>query len=216
MREDVIRRIQEHKVIAIVRGIKPEAGLQLAQALYDGGIRLIEVTFDQADTEKQLQTVCMIQTLCRHFGDRMAIGAGTVTSVELVEKAAAAGAQYIISPDACENVIHRTRELGMVSIPGALTPTEITMAHRWGADFVKLFPVGAIGAGYAKAVTAPLNHIKLLAVGGVNAGNIAQYLKAGCCGAGVGGNLVDKKLVEAGLFAQITQNAVQLIQAVNG
>lgn len=214
MKEEIIRLIEEQHVIAIVRGIAPDKGLQVAKALYDGGIRLVEVTFDQSDRKKQEDTVKMIQSICRHFGKQMAVGAGTVTSVELVEKAAQAGAKYIISPDAKEDVIKRTCELGMVSIPGALTPTEITAAHSWGADFVKLFPVGAFGAGYVKAVKAPLNHIKLLAVGGVDANNLTDFLNAGCCGAGIGGNLVNKKWIETEQYERITETAAELMQKV--
>jgi 2-dehydro-3-deoxyphosphogluconate aldolase/(4S)-4-hydroxy-2-oxoglutarate aldolase len=212
MREKIIEWILQEKVIAIARGITPEQCLQTAQALHDGGIRLMEVTFDQKDLNKQEQTLTAIESLCRHFGDAMAIGAGTVTTVELVEKAAKAGAKYIISPDCQEDVIRRTRELGLVSIPGCLTPTEITTAHRWGADFVKLFPAGSMGIGYVKAVKAPLNHIRMLAVGGVDGENITDYLEAGCCGAGVGGNLVNKKWIEAGQYDKLTETAAALTQ----
>jgi len=95
-------------------------------------------------------------------------------------------------------------------------PTEVMNAHRWGADFVKLFPVGNLGSGYVKAIKAPLNHVKLLAVGGVNADNVAEYLRAGCCGAGVGGNLVNKKWIEAGAYEKLTEAASELVQAVQG
>lgn len=212
MREKVIDLILQHKVIAIARGITPEQCLQAAQALYDGGIRLMEVTFDQKDPQKQAQTLLAIESLCRHFGDTMAIGAGTVTTVALAEKAAKAGAKYVISPDCQEDVIRRTRELGLVSIPGCLTPTEITSAYRWGADFVKLFPAGELGIGYIKAVKAPLNHIPVLAFGGVDGENITEYLEAGCCGAGIGGNLVNKKWIEAGQYDKLTATAAALTQ----
>lgn len=209
----IAQMIKKYKLIAIVRGIDPEEGLKTAQALYRGGIRLMEVTFDQKDPQKQQNTVALIESMCRYFGDQVAVGAGTVTSPELVEKAAAAGAKYIISPDVCPAVIQKTKQLGLLSIPGALTPSEITAAYRYGADFVKLFPVSALGPGYVKAVTAPLNHIPLLAVGGINGENVAQYLRAGCCGAGVGGNLVNKDWIKAGEFDKITACAAQLVAA---
>lgn len=214
MREKIIQMVEENKIIAIVRGIDPNQGLMVAQALYEGGIRMIEVTFDQKDPIKQDNTVAMIRSIAEFFGERVAVGAGTVTSVELVERAAAAGAKYIISPDSKEDVIKRTRQLGLVSMPGALTPTEISSAHQWGADFVKLFPVGSLGAGYVKAVTAPLNHIKLLAVGGVTSENITQFLDAGCCGAGVGGNLVNRKWIESGEYEKLTTVAKELVAKV--
>lgn len=93
-------------------------------------------------------------------------------------------------------------------------PTEVLNAHRWGADFVKLFPIGNFGTGYIKAIKAPINHIKLLAVGGVNPENIIEFLDAGCCGAGIGGNLVNKKWIEAGEYEKITETARALVEKV--
>ena len=114
-----------------------------------------------------------------------------------------------------EAVIRRTRELGMVSIPGALTPTEVMTAHKAGADFVKLFPAGCFGPGYVKAVKAPLSHIKLLVVGSIDENNLASFLSAGAAGAGVGGNLVNKAWVEAGQYDKITEVARLLVAAAN-
>ena len=111
-------------------------------------------------------------------------------------------------------VIRRTRELGMVSLPGAMTPTEVMTAHRAGADFVKLFPASNLGTAYVKAVRAPISHVKLLAVGGINEDNVADFLHAGMVGAGVGGNLANKKWIEAGEFEKITETARKLLDAV--
>ena len=124
-----------------------------------------------------------------------------------------AGGQFVISPDSNKEVIVSTAAGGMVSIPGALTPTEALFAHRCGADFVKLFPVGDFGPGYVKAVHAPLNHIPLLAVGGVNEKNIGAFLNAGAVGVGVGGNLVNKQWIAAGEFEKITALAKEFMQA---
>lgn len=214
MREEIIKQVEQHKVIAIIRGVEPEKSLKVAKALYEGGIRMIEVTFDQKDEEKQKGTAESIRRISEYFQGEVYVGAGTVTNVKLVEMAAQAGAQYIISPDTAEDVIKRTRELGLVSMPGALTPTEIMNAHKWGADFVKLFPIGSLGTAYIKAVKAPLNHIKLLAVGGVNENNITEFLDAGCYGAGIGGNLVNKKWIENEEFEKITETARTLTEIV--
>lgn len=214
MREQIIRQVEEQKIIAIIRGMDPEKCMYTAQALYKGGIRMIEVTFDQKNAEKQADTQKSIRRIKEYFQEDIAVGAGTVTSGKLVELAAEAGAQYIISPDTSEEVIRRTRELGLVSMPGALTPTEVLNAHRWGADFVKLFPIGTLGTGYIKAIKAPINHVRLLAVGGVNPENITDYLDAGCCGAGIGGNLVNKKWIDSGDYEKITETARKLVETV--
>ncbi len=214
MRDQIISLTREKRVIAIVRGIAPEQGLETAQALYDGGIRMIEVTFNQKDPSQWKYTTDMIRAIDDHFGGKVAVGAGTVTTPELVQLAHDAGAKYIISPDAKEAVIRLTRQLGLVSMPGALTPTEITTAWDCGADFVKLFPVNALGIGYIKSLLAPLNHIPLLAVGGIDLDNVRSYLDAGCVGAGIGGSLVNTKWIASGEFEKITATAAALVKTV--
>ena len=205
MRQQLIEKILEKKVIAIVRGIWGEDCLNLAKALYAGGVELLEVTFDQLSTEKQQMTVDTIRLLVDNLGDKMAFGAGTVTTVEMVNMAKAAGSQFIVSPDTYEPVIRATVEADMVSIPGAMTPSEIATAHRCGGDFIKVFPVAQLGAAYIKNVAAPLSQVRMLAVGGVDADNIEAYMKAGAVGAGVAGCLFKKEWVAAGEWDKITE-----------
>lgn len=207
MRDQVIELALQTKVVTIVRGVYGEDCLKLAKAIYAGGIRLMEVTFDQSKPEATSQTTDTIRLLKKHMGDKMAIGAGTVTSVQLTELAAQAGAQFIVSPDTNEVVIRATVASDMVSMPGALTPTEVLQAHAYGADFVKLFPAGSMGVKYMKAVCAPINHVRMLAVGGVDENNAADFIAAGAVGIGVGGNLVNKKWIAAGEFDKITELA---------
>ena len=125
MLEDTIRFIEENRLIAIVRGIAPKKCLKVADALYEGGFRLVEVTFNQKEPDSFRTTADAIAAIAEKYKDRMMAGAGTVVSPELVEQAAAAGARFIISPDVNVDVIRRTRELGLASLPGAMTPTEI-------------------------------------------------------------------------------------------
>lgn len=214
MREQVIQMIQKEKIIAIVRGVGPDQCMKVADALYEGGIRLMEITYNQKDLDSFQATADAIQAISRAYEGRMYVGAGTVTTPELVELTARAQGRFIISPDVNEAVIARTRELDMVSLPGALTPTEVMTAHRAGADFVKIFPVGSLGVAYVKALRAPISHVKLMAVGGVNETNVADFLKAGMMGAGVGGNLVNQAWIEAGAFDKITETARALTEAV--
>ena len=140
------------------------------------------------------------------------MGAGTVTSLEMLEGAYNAGAKFIVSPDTNPEVIKATVEKGMVSMPGAMTPTEIITAYKCGADFVKVFPVLNLGADYIKAVRGPYNHIPLLAVGGVNEKNMGDFIKAGACGVGVGGNLVNKDWIAKGEFEKITELAKEFVK----
>ena len=211
MRNQVIEAVEKHKIIAIVRGVDSDKLIPLAEAMYDGGVRLLEVTYSANGSISDEETAKNIETLAKHFGGRMFIGAGTVLTEKQVEYTKNAGGQFIISPDTCEAVIKKTRELDMVSMPGALTPSEIQSAHRFGADFVKLFPITNLGPAYVKAVKAPLSHIKFLAVGGIDENNMADYLKAGVCGFGIGSNIIDKKLLDAGDYAGITALAKRYV-----
>ena len=212
MREQVIQTIKDEKIISIVRGMNPQQTVEIAKALYEGGIKLIEVTFNQKCPEKFHETTDAIKAIREAMGDKMLVGAGTVTSVELVEMAAEAGALYMISPDMDEDVIRRTRELGLVSIPGAYTATEAKKAYNAGADFVKLFPCVGDAPAYVKALCAPFNHIPFLAVGGVNADNVAEFIKAGAKGVGVGSCLANKKWADEGRYDLITEEAKRFMK----
>ena len=212
MREQVIQTIKDEKIISIVRGMNPQQTVEIAKALYEGGIKLIEVTFNQKRPEKFYETTDAIKAIRAEMGDKMLVGAGTVTSVELVEMAAEAGALYMISPDMDEAVIRRTRELGLVSIPGAYTATEAKKAYNAGADLVKLFPCVGDAPAYVKALCAPFNHIPFLAVGGVNADNVAEFIKAGAKGVGVGSCLANKKWADEGRYDLITEEAKRFMK----
>lgn len=214
MREQIIEKILQDKVIAIIRGYYGKDCLKLAKALHAGGINLLEVTFDQNSHGNRLRTVETIRMLVEELGDCMAFGAGTVTSVEMVEMAKAAGGQFIISPDTCEEVIRATVANDMVSMPGALTPTEIMNAHRYGADFVKVFPISDMGPSYMKALRAPLNHIRMMAVGGIDNSNIQDYIKAGAVGTGVSSCLFKKEWVENGQWDLVTEAAREFMALV--
>ena len=190
MRTEILKLVENEKIIAIVRGIQPEKCVSVAEALYKGGVHMMEITFDQSKPDALENTTASIASVIRKFGKDIRVGAGTVMSAEQVQMAAKAGAEYIISPNTRESVIRETLRLGLVSMPGALTPTEAAFAHECGADFVKIFPSGNLGPGYIKALKAPLSHIKFLGVGGITPENIPDYLNAGCAGFGIGGNLV--------------------------
>lgn len=199
--------IQEHKVIAICRKVYGQNLLDLAAALSAGGVKLMEVTFDQADPDCVEKTAQNIRALCGRFGSEMMFGAGTVLTREQVKAAADAGARYMISPNTDPEIITYTKELGLVSIPGAMTPSEIMTAHNLGADIVKLFPAGALGFRYIKDILAPISHVKLCATGGVTEENWGEYLDLGFAGAGISGRLCDKKCIASGNFAEITRRA---------
>ena len=191
MREKTVEWALKEKIIAIVRGMEAKDCLRVAQALYDGGIRLMEITYDQRDPAQWAKTADAIGKIAEAFEGRMLVGAGTNPAV-----------------------IARTRELELVSMPGAMTPSEILAAHAAGADLVKLFPAAALGPAYLKAVRSPISHVRIMAVGGINEKNAAEFLKAGAVGLGVGGNLANRQWIADGAFEKITQTAQALVAAV--
>lgn len=214
MKENIIRTIEENKLIAILRGIPKDKLLKTAKALYDGGVRLLEITYNFKNVTDE-ETAQSIKELCDYFNGKMFIGAGTVLTKKQVLSTQKAGGKFIISPNADKKIIKLTNKCGLVSMPGALTPSEICDAHNWGADFVKLFPITNLGIDYVKAVKAPLNNIKLLAVGGIDENNIPDYLKVGISGFGVGSNIVKKDLIENDDYVGITKLAENYVKVIN-
>ncbi|MBR4000314.1 MAG: bifunctional 4-hydroxy-2-oxoglutarate aldolase/2-dehydro-3-deoxy-phosphogluconate aldolase [Clostridia bacterium] len=211
-RDSVIQSILRHKIIVILRGLTEEELICTVEAMYRGGIRLAEVTFDSQGNPSDEVTAQRIAKLVRSFPG-MHIGAGTVLTEHQAELTAEAGGRFIISPDTNPNVIRRTRELGLVSIPGALTPSECTLAHRSGADFIKLFPNGEMKPSYLHAIAVPLSHLRFLAVGGVNENNLADCIRAGACGIGVATGIVDKEKIHAGDYDAVTELARKYVNA---
>lgn len=205
------RRIEEERIIAIVRKVYGDDLLFLTEALLDAGISTLEVTFDQQDPGCVKKTSGAIAAVLNAFGSRCSCGAGTVLTREQADAAANAGASLIISPNCNEAIIRHTVQLGLVSIPGCMTPSEILAAHDAGADFIKIFPAGSLGPNYIKNISAPISHVKFLAVGGVDAENYGAFLKAGCTGAGIGGSLTNRALIAERNREQLTKNAAQYV-----
>ena len=204
---EILEKIGKTAIVPVVLLENAKDAKPLARALCDGGLPCAEVTFRTEAAEEG------IRVMAEEF-PQMLVGAGTVTEPGLVELTHRAGGCFIISPDTNEAVIRRTRELDMVSMPGAMTPTEILTAHRAGADFVKLFPAAGLGPAYLRAVCAPLSHVKIMVVGGIDEKNVGAFLAAGAAGAGVGGNLANRQWIRDGAWDKITQAAQLLTGAV--
>lgn len=216
MKNEITAKIKEEKIIAIIRHLGAKDAEALCEALYKGGIRLAEITFDPAGTILAEETAKTISVLRDKFAGKMLIGAGTVLDMDYARIAIGAGAEFIISPNTDPDVIRYTKECGRVSIPGAMTPTEVVSAYRAGADFVKVFPSDTLGLKFIKALRAPLPHIPLIPTGGINTGNIADFLSAGAAAVGIGSNLSRNDLVKAGRLDEITALAEEYLRAANG
>lgn len=216
MKEDIVRLVREKKVIAIIRGFGPEICLKLAEAYAKGGIGLVEVTFDPKAPESWKDTAAAIKAIGERFAGTVRVGAGTVLTAEQLTLCEQAGGEYAIAPNVNVGLIRECVRRGLVAMPGALTPSEAVTAFESGADFVKIFPAGSLGPGYVKALAAPLSHIPFLAVGGVTADNALAFLKAGCVGVGVGGNLTNRDWIAAGAWDKIADAARLLVARTRG
>ncbi|NEW07615.1 bifunctional 4-hydroxy-2-oxoglutarate aldolase/2-dehydro-3-deoxy-phosphogluconate aldolase [Paenibacillus sp. SYP-B3998] len=209
LREQGLKEIEQTRIIAIVRGVKEEHISSVAEALYRGGITVMEVTLNTPGALR------MIEELQSTFTDRMYIGAGTVLDLDDAKKAVQAGAAFLVTPNMDEEVIRWAKSEDIPIFPGAMTPTEIVKAWKAGATAVKVFPCASLGIAYIKELMGPLDHIPMMAVGGVTEENIKQFLHIGCYGLGIGGSLINLKEIEAGRFEWITEKASRLLAASN-
>jgi len=206
---ELINQIKENGVVAIIRGAKPENILPIAEALYKGGVKTLEIT---VETPKVLS---LIEKVSEEFGDDLIVGAGTVLDPETARAAIMAGAKFIFSPTVDEETIKLTKRYGVISIPGALTPTEILKAYESGADVIKVFPANVFGPKYLKDVHGPLPHIPLMPTGGIDLDNIGEYMNYGGVAAGIGSSLVNtKEEMDEAYFEDLTKKASQFVDAV--
>ncbi|MWC30324.1 bifunctional 4-hydroxy-2-oxoglutarate aldolase/2-dehydro-3-deoxy-phosphogluconate aldolase [Paenibacillus sp. MMS18-CY102] len=202
----LLEMLQQHKIVAILRGIELQHADATAKAIIDGGVRLLEVTMNTDGATS------IINSWRSSFGDGEArIGAGTVLDIDMAKEAVAAGAQFIISPNLDEDVIRYGIEHGVPVWPGCMTPTEIVRAWKAGAEAVKVFPMGTLGWKYLAEIRAPLDRIPMLATGGVDLDNIGDYFRAGACAVGMGGKLVNLDWVRAGEYERVTERVRQFV-----
>lgn len=206
--------MEQTKLIAILRGIPADDLCPILDILAENNIRLAEITFDSSGAYPPENTASDIKRAVKHTYGKMRIGAGTVTDIHKLLLASEAGAEFIISPNTDPLVIEQTKLLGLISIPGALTPSEAVTAAKAGADYVKLFPISTFGPEYVKSILSPLNGVKFLAVGGISCADAGKYLSAGCVGFGVGGGIANRKLCEEKRYDEIAINAAAWAKAV--
>ena len=211
MKAEIERIVRERRIIAIIRGFAPDVCLKLAEAYAHGGIGLVEVTFNQKAPETWKDTAAAIRAIKDRFAGSVRVGAGTVLAEEQLSLCEQAGGEYMITPNVNVPLIRDCVRRGLVAMPGALTPSEAVTAFDAGASFVKIFPAGSLGPGYVKAVMAPLGHIPFLAVGGISPDNVSDFMRAGCVGAGVGGNLTNREWIAAGAWDKIAEVARGLV-----
>lgn len=202
------QQLSQSKVIAILRCEKVDSLVDVAKALLEGGIRIMEVTFT---VPKALQ---IIEAVADQLGDQILLGAGTVLDTATARSAMLAGAEFFVSPGTSLEVIQTCRTYDKMVIPGAMTPTEVLTAWQAGCDAVKIFPSDCLGPKHIKALKGPLPQIPLIPTGGINAENAREFMDAGALAVGVGGSLAPKSAIERGDLDMIRNNAADLCKSL--
>jgi 2-dehydro-3-deoxyphosphogluconate aldolase / (4S)-4-hydroxy-2-oxoglutarate aldolase len=209
MREETKKTLEQAVLIPVLRAGSIQTGHALVDAMMAGGVTVVEVTMTVPNA------LTLLRELKQRHGDRLLLGSGTVTDAAQAEATIDAGAEFVVSPSLHLDVIAKTKELGRISIPGALTPTEVITAWRAGADYVKIFPCSAMGgASYLKSLLAPFPELKLIPTGGVTLQTAADFLKAGARALGVGTDLVNTPAIAEGRPEIVTNAARAYLEVI--
>jgi 2-dehydro-3-deoxyphosphogluconate aldolase/(4S)-4-hydroxy-2-oxoglutarate aldolase len=209
MREETKKTLEQAVLIPVLRAGSIQTGHALVNAMMAGGVTVVEVTMTVPNA------LTLLRELKQRHGDSLLLGSGTVTDAAQAEATIDAGAEFVVSPSLHLDVVAKTKELGKISIPGALTPTEVITAWRAGADYVKIFPCSAMGgASYLKSLLAPFPELKLIPTGGVTLQTAADFLKAGARALGVGTDLVNTPAIAEGKPEIITNAARAYLEVI--
>ena len=206
---EVLQKIQELGLLAVIRGPNPELTLKMVDALVAGGVKGIEITYSTPNAEE------VTRKLKDRYGDEIMLGMGTLTDPHQVDSARAAGANFLVSPICERELVCAMAASGLTSMAGALTPTEVFQAYQLGTDVVKVFPGSLTGPGYIKALKGPFPYIPMMPTGGVSASNVAEWFAVGVVAVGAGSELCPPQLAKAGKFAEISRLAAEFVQIVH-
>jgi 2-dehydro-3-deoxyphosphogluconate aldolase / (4S)-4-hydroxy-2-oxoglutarate aldolase len=205
---EMLEKVQELGLLAVIRGPSPELTVKMVEALIAGGVLGIEITYTTPNAEE------VVRTLSSKFGGEIVLGMGTLTNPEQALTAREAGAHFLVSPICEENVVKSMVASGLLTMAGALTPTEVFQAYQLGSDVIKIFPGSLGGPSYVKALKGPFPYIPMMPTGGVNAGNIAEWFSTGVVAVGAGSELCPPQLAKDGKFDEISKRASEFVQVV--
>ena len=203
-----LQHVLDAGIVAVVRAPDPTHLVEVIRALADGGVTVAEVTFTVPNA------LDVLRAAKQALGESVLLGAGTVLDTETCRAAILAGAEFVVSPTLNLDVIRLCHRYDKLIMPGAFTPTEILTAWEAGADIIKVFPAEIVGPAFFRAMRGPLPQVRLMPTGGVDLTTAAEFLKAGACCLGIGGQLVDAKAVAARDFAAIRALAKKYVEAV--
>lgn len=208
-KQAVLQRIKDVGLLAVIRGPSKDLTIQMVEALIAGGVIGIEITYSTPQAEE------VVAALKEAYGEKILLGMGTLTEPEQALSAKAAGANFLVSPICEPELVKAMVASDLVTMAGALTPTEIFQAYRLGTDVVKVFPGELTGPKYIKAIHGPFPYIPMMPTGGVTRENIADWFAAGVIAVGAGSALCPKNLAAEGRFLEISQLAAEFVEIVN-
>jgi len=207
-KETHLRQVLDSGIVAVVRSPDSQQLVEVARALADGSINVVEITMTVPDA------LDVVRQVRRALGERLLLGAGTVLDAETARAALLAGAEFLVAPTVNLDVIRLCQRYDRLVMPGAFTPTEILSAWESGADVVKVFPADVVGPAFFKAMRGPLPQIRLMPTGGVDLSTAASFLQAGACCLGIGSQLVEPRAVAERNFDRIRDLARQYVAIV--
>ena len=208
-KEQILKIILDKKIIAVIRIKEEEKLKKVIDAIYNGGISVVEITMTVPNALR------LIEKMSEEFEEKVLIGVGSVLNKTIAEEAIKAGAKYVVSPVFKKEILEAAHKYNLPAMPGAFTPTEIQAAYEAGADIVKVFPADIVGMNFFKAVLLPLPHLKLMPTGGVSLTNAGEWLKAGACAVGIGTALLDKNAIKNEQYDILTRNAETINKSIS-
>jgi 2-dehydro-3-deoxyphosphogluconate aldolase/(4S)-4-hydroxy-2-oxoglutarate aldolase len=205
---EILEKVKTLGALAVIRGPSPELTVKMVEALMEGGVTGIEITYSTPNAEE------VVRTLANRFGDELLLGMGTLTKVDQANCAWDAGARFLVSP-VCEPALVKSMiATGLLTMAGALTPTEVLQAYNLGTDVVKIFPGSLGGPAYVKALKGPFPYIPMMPTGGVSSTNVADWFAAGVVAVAAGSELCPPQLAREGKFDEIARRAAEFMQVI--
>ena len=205
---EILEKVKELGLLAVIRGPSADLTVQMVDALVEGGVKGIEITYSTPDAED------VVRRLALKYGESILLGMGTLTKAGQAASAKEAGAMFLVSPVCEDELVKAMVASRLLTMAGALTPTEVLKAYTMGVDVVKIFPGSLGGPAYIKALKGPFPYIPMMPTGGVNASNAAEWFAAGVVAVGAGSELCPPQLAKEGKFAEISQRAVAFVKVI--
>ena len=208
-KEEIVKNIIDNGVVAVLRTKHPDKLIRIVEAIFEGGIKSIEITMTVPNALE------MIAQVSETASSEILVGVGSVLDSDTAQKAIDAGAKFVVSPIYNKEILSISHKNNVPVMPGCFTPTEIFNAQQAGADIVKVFPADVLGMSFFKSIKAPMPNLKIMPTGGVTLDNAGDWIKSGACAVGIGSALLDEKAIEENNYRKLTENAKRIINSLN-